>query len=84
MHQALVGGFASSRVLEVHGKRTIKRAFSAGFRIGLHREGPRLALQPAPVLDHHGAYSFLACLDDLVVAGPTFANVNDFRALLVT
>ncbi|MCI1190963.1 hypothetical protein MOJ79_11460, partial [Calidifontimicrobium sp. SYSU G02091] len=33
--------------------------------------------------DRHDAYSFFAALDDLVVTGPTYTNVNDFRALLV-
>jgi hydroxypyruvate reductase len=35
-------------------------------------------------LDANDAYSFFAALGDLVVTGPTFTNVNDFRALLVT
>lgn len=35
-------------------------------------------------LDRNDAYSFFAGLDDLVVPGPTFTNVNDFRAVLVT
>jgi hydroxypyruvate reductase len=40
-------------------------------------------LKPADFLDRNDAYSFFAALDDLVVPGPTFTNVNDFRALLV-
>jgi hydroxypyruvate reductase len=35
-------------------------------------------------LDANDAYNFFAPLGDLVVTGPTFTNVNDFRALLVT
>ncbi len=42
-----------------------------------------LGLKAAEVLDRNDAYSFFASLDDLVVTGPTFTNVNDFRALLV-
>ena len=42
-----------------------------------------LGLKPAEFLDRNDAYSFFAALDDLVVPGPTFTNVNDFRALLV-
>ncbi|HSA49646.1 MAG TPA: NAD(P)-binding domain-containing protein, partial [Yinghuangia sp.] len=38
VHSALMGGFASSRVLEVHGPRMIKREFEPGFRIRLHRK----------------------------------------------
>lgn len=40
-------------------------------------------LKPAVALDGNDAYRFFAALDDLVVTGPTFTNVNDFRALLV-
>ncbi|WP_219209923.1 2-hydroxy-3-oxopropionate reductase [Variovorax boronicumulans] len=47
VRQALMGGFASSRVLEVHGERMIKRTFSPGFRIALHQKDLQLALQGA-------------------------------------
>ncbi|WP_119288495.1 glycerate kinase type-2 family protein [Azohydromonas sediminis] len=40
-------------------------------------------LKAGDFLDRHDAYSFFAALDDLVVTGPTYTNVNDFRALLV-
>ena len=42
-----MGGFASSRVLEVHGERMIKRTFAPGFRIALHQKDLNLALQGA-------------------------------------
>lgn len=42
-----------------------------------------LALKAQEVLDRNDAYNFFAPLGDLVVPGPTFTNVNDFRALLV-
>ncbi len=45
--QALMGGFASSRILEVHGERMIKRTFEPGFRIRLHQKDLGLALQGA-------------------------------------
>jgi 2-hydroxy-3-oxopropionate reductase len=44
---ALMGGFASSRILEVHGERMIKRTFAPGFRIALHQKDLNLALQGA-------------------------------------
>ena len=44
VRQALLGGFASSRVLEVHGERMIKRTFDPGFRIELHQKDLNLAL----------------------------------------
>ena len=47
VRQALLGGFASSRVLEVHGERMLKRTFEPGFRIALHQKDLNLALQGA-------------------------------------
>jgi 2-hydroxy-3-oxopropionate reductase len=47
VRQALLGGFASSRVLEVHGERMIKRTFDPGFRIELHQKDLELALASA-------------------------------------
>ncbi len=47
VRQALMGGFASSRVLEVHGQRMIERSFAPGFRIRLHQKDLNLALQGA-------------------------------------
>ncbi|MDF3883354.1 MULTISPECIES: 2-hydroxy-3-oxopropionate reductase [Cupriavidus] len=47
VRQALMGGFASSKVLEVHGERMIKRTFEPGFRIGLHQKDLNLALSNA-------------------------------------
>src|SRR5438128_890563 len=44
VRQALMGGFASSRVLEVHGERMVKRTFDPGFRIELHQKDLNLAL----------------------------------------
>jgi 2-hydroxy-3-oxopropionate reductase len=38
VRQALMGGFAASRILEVHGERMIKRNFEPGFRIALHQK----------------------------------------------
>ncbi len=47
VRQALMGGFASSKILEVHGERMIKRTFNPGFRIELHRKDLALALDGA-------------------------------------
>jgi 2-hydroxy-3-oxopropionate reductase len=47
VRQALMGGFAASRILEVHGERMIKRTFAPGFRIALHQKDLNLALQSA-------------------------------------
>jgi 2-hydroxy-3-oxopropionate reductase len=50
VRQALMGGFASSRILEVHGERMINRAFTPGFRIALHQKDLNIALQGAKAL----------------------------------
>jgi 2-hydroxy-3-oxopropionate reductase len=50
VRQALMGGFASSRILEVHGERMIKRNFQPGFRIELHQKDLSLALAGARAL----------------------------------
>jgi len=47
VRQALMGGFANSRILEVHGERMIKRNFDPGFRIALHQKDLNLALDGA-------------------------------------
>lgn len=50
VRQALMGGFAASRILEVHGERMIKRTFDPGFRIELHQKDLNLALEGARAL----------------------------------
>ena len=50
VREALMGGFASSRVLEVHGERMIKRTFEPGFRVELHQKDLNLALSSARAL----------------------------------
>jgi len=47
VRQALMGGFANSRILEVHGERMVKRSFDPGFRIELHQKDLNLALTTA-------------------------------------
>jgi 2-hydroxy-3-oxopropionate reductase len=51
VREALMGGFAASRILEVHGERMIKRTFDPGFRIRLHRKDLTLAIDSAKALD---------------------------------
>ncbi len=50
VRQALMGGFASSKILEVHGERMIERTFDPGFRIELHQKDLNLALASARAL----------------------------------
>ena len=50
VREALMGGFANSRILEVHGERMIKRTFNPGFRIELHQKDLNLALSTGRAL----------------------------------
>lgn len=50
VREALMGGFAASRILEVHGERMLKRTFNPGFRIALHQKDLSLALSGARTL----------------------------------
>ena len=50
VRQALLGGFAASRILEVHGERMLKRTFAPGFRIDLHAKDLAIALSGARAL----------------------------------
>lgn len=58
---------------------------NAGARVGPDTLARAEALGHAlpSFMDRNDAYGYFAALDDLVVTGPTFTNVNDFRALLV-
>jgi 2-hydroxy-3-oxopropionate reductase len=47
VRQALMGGFAGSRILEVHGERMLKRTFAPGFRLALHHKDLGIALDGA-------------------------------------
>lgn len=51
VREALMGGFASSRILELHGDRMIKQTFQPGFRLRLHRKDIGLALDTAKQLE---------------------------------
>ncbi|WP_293659801.1 2-hydroxy-3-oxopropionate reductase [Rhodoferax sp. OV413] len=50
VRHALMGGFAASRILEVHGERMVKRTFNPGFRISLHQKDLNLALSGAKAM----------------------------------
>jgi 2-hydroxy-3-oxopropionate reductase len=47
VRQALLGGFAASRILEVHAERMLNRTFAPGFRVRLHQKDLNLALSAA-------------------------------------
>lgn len=47
VRQALLGGFASSRVLEIHGQRMLDGNFAPGFRAALHQKDARIIVELA-------------------------------------
>ncbi len=49
VRQALLGGFAGSKILEVHGQRMLDRSFDPGFRVRLHRKDARIVEDAATV-----------------------------------
>ncbi|MGN7292950.1 2-hydroxy-3-oxopropionate reductase [Rhizobium sp. SAFR-030] len=51
VRKALMGGFAASRVLEVHGERMINETFEPGFRLRLHHKDLSLAMDSARLLE---------------------------------
>jgi len=71
VREALMGGYASSRVLEVHGERMLKDTYAPGFKAALHRKDMHLAVDQA---QHVGinipaATYAMQCLDRLVLKG---------------
>jgi 2-hydroxy-3-oxopropionate reductase len=53
VRQALLGGFAASRILEVHGQRMLDRAFAPGFRASLHLKDARIIAHTADEVGVH-------------------------------
>lgn len=71
VREALLGGFASSRVLEIHGKRMLDENYTPGFKAALHRKDMHLALEQAHqvALNLPAAQYAMQCLDRLVMKG---------------
>ena len=71
MREALLGGFAQSRILDLHGKRIIERNFSPGFKIKLHRKDMQIALQAGKELSVplYGTAQVAAHMDALLAQG---------------
>ncbi len=84
VREALLGGFAASRVLEVHGKRMLDGNYEPGFKASLHRKDMHLALDEA---HHAGVYIPAAkyamqCIDQLVMKG--HSNLDSSAIHLLT
>ncbi len=68
VRSALLGGFASSRILEIHGQRVLDRRFEPGFKMRLHRKDLNIALDTA---------------QDMEVSTPLTALVHDMMNSLL-
>ncbi len=71
VREALLGGFANSRILEIHGKRMLDGDYKPGFKAHLHRKDMHLALEQAHALhlELPAAQYALQCIDRLVLKG---------------
>lgn len=71
VREALLGGFASSRVLEIHAKRMLDNDYKPGFKANLHRKDMHLALELAKAVNAplHAALYATECLDRVVDEG---------------
>lgn len=71
MREALLGGFAQSRILDLHGKRIIERNFAPGFKIQLHRKDMSIALQAGKefAVPLYGTAQVAAQMDALIALG---------------
>ena len=78
VRQALMGGFASSKILEVHGERMVKRTFDPGFRIALHQKDLNIALTAARQMGL-SLPNTATCQDCSTPAPPTAAAAGTIR-----
>ncbi len=71
MREALLGGFAQSRILDLHGKRIIEQNFQPGFKIKLHRKDMNIALQAGKEFSVplYGAAQVAAHMDAMLAQG---------------
>lgn len=71
VREALMGGFAGSRILEIHGKRMLEKDYKPGFKAALHRKDMHLALEQAQSakVNLPAANYAMHCLDRLVAKG---------------
>ena len=71
MREALLGGFAQSKILDLHGKRIIERNFTPGFKAKLHRKDMNIALQAGKEFSVplYGTAQVAAHLDALIAQG---------------
>ena len=71
MREALLGGFAQSRILDLHGQRIIDQNFQPGFKVKLHRKDMNIALQAGKefAVPLYGSAQVAAHMDALLAQG---------------
>lgn len=71
MREALLGGFAQSRILDLHGKRIIEQNFKPGFKVVLHKKDMNIALQAGKdyLVPLYGSSLVAAHMDALIAEG---------------
>ena len=84
MREALLGGFAQSRVLEVHGQRMLDRNYAPGFTSRLHQKDMRIVLETAHELGLPlpGASTVAQYLNALVGSGDTEVDSSAIATVL--
>src|SRR5690606_2598622 len=84
LRESLLGGFAQSRVLDLHGNRIIERNFEPGFRLKLHRKDMDIILQAGKELavPLHGAAQVAAQMDAAIAQGEGEADHSALALLL--
>ena len=82
VREALLGGFASSRVLEVHGERMLKGNYKPGFRARLYAKDLRIASQT--LAEHEAPAPVSAAVHQLVTARVASGRGDDDYAALAT
>lgn len=85
VRDALLGGFAGSKILDVHGRRMLDRAFEPGFRVRLHAKDARIIRQAASEVGQAlpGFEPVAARLDELVASGGGDLDHSGLITLLV-
>ncbi len=84
MREVLLGGFASSRILDLHGQRIIDRNFKPGFKVKLHRKDMNLALQSGRELSvpMPGSALVASQMDALIATGEAESDHSALALLL--
>jgi 2-hydroxy-3-oxopropionate reductase len=85
VREALLGGYASSRILEIHGNRMLSNDYTPGFKTSLHRKDMHLALEQAHAVHIHlPAATYAAeCLDEAVMKGHNDLDSSAIHLLAV-